>query len=170
MAKTHELTGGEKWLVYCYSHDFCPRAVSGPLPSRLRVLIFLSLSWSHMTDQFQLRSRSVSDVCHLWARVFNVLSRSSRVFFLLAQWLAALEMVVAVLVSEVLRRSKVPCSPMEDMFIEATEIVGTVCYPSIALPILTDTPSKSSTLVLRYSRRLGQIKLERLSEAPSDSG
>lgn len=51
------------------------------------------------------------------------------------------------------------------MLIEATEIVGAVCYPSIASLILTDTPSKSSMLVLKYSQRLGHIKLERLSEA-----
>lgn len=51
------------------------------------------------------------------------------------------------------------------MLIEATEIVGAVCYPSIASPILTGTLFKSSTVVLRYLQRLGHTKLETLSEA-----
>lgn len=123
MAKSLELMGKEKGLIYCQSHLFCPPTICLPdcisLPSfwldgamclvlaeELLVQVTCTISGSEY-ESFYLDMPELSCL-PVW-------------------WLAALEKVVWGITM-----IGAPWSPTRDMQMKATESFGVVCYSSIA--------------------------------------
>lgn len=92
---------------------------------------FLAFGWLEPCDSLWLRNSSVSDVCHLWARVLTGLSRSSRALFPAGTVASCIWDDCGSIGPWGTTTIRVPCSPRMDMLTEATEIVGAVCHSNI---------------------------------------